>query len=146
MKATEQTIKQVERTIGKIADKFPHVEEPTILTDIHLRANQETGELVAFDDEDKEITRAVIEQWIGNTDESFYSDITTVIKQCINNYHTMLEDIAILKPYSFVLENEDKELINDLYLIDDDIMIFDPELMKELDEDLDQFLDNLMKE
>ena len=84
MKATEQTIKQVERTIGKIADKFPHVEEPTILTDIHLRANQETGELVAFDDEDKEITRAVIEQWIGNTDESFYSDITTVIKQCIN--------------------------------------------------------------
>ena len=81
MKATEQTIEQVERTIGKIADKFPHVEEPTILTDIHLRANQETGELVAFDDEDKEITRAVIEQWIGNTDESFYSDITTVIKQ-----------------------------------------------------------------
>ena len=58
----------------------------------------------------------------------------------------MLEDIAILKPYSFVLENEDKELINDLYLIDDDIMIFDPELMKGLDEDLDQFLDNLMKE
>ena len=54
--------------------------------------------------------------------------------------------IAILKPYSFVLENEDKELINDLYLIDDDIMIFDPELMKGLDEDLDQFLDNLMKE
>lgn len=146
MKATDQTIKQVERTLSKIADKFPHVEEPTTLTDIHLRANQETGELVAFDDDDKEITRAVIEQWIGNTDESFYSDISIVIKRCINNSRDMIEKMAILKPFSFILENEEKELIEDLYLVDDDIMFFEPELMKGLDEDLDAFLDKLLKD
>ena len=61
MKATEQTLQQITRTIGKVADKFPSEAEPVILTDIHLRANQETGELVAFDDDDKEITRSVIE-------------------------------------------------------------------------------------
>lgn len=146
MKATDQTIKQVERTLSKIADKFPHVEEPTTLTDIHLRANQETGELVAFDDDDKEITRAVIEQWIGNTDESFYSDISIVIKRCINNSRDMIEKMAILKPFSFILENEEKELIEDLYLVDDDIMFFEPELMKGLDKDLDAFLDKLLKD
>lgn len=146
MKATDQTIKQVERTLSKIADKFPHVEEPTTLTDIHLRANQETGELVAFDDDDKEITRAVIEQWIGNTDESFYSDISIVIKRCINNSRDMIEEMAILKPFSFILENEEKELIEDLYLVDDDIMFFEPELMKGLDKDLDAFLDKLLKD
>ena len=52
MKASEQTIKQVERAICKVADKFPSNVEATLLTDIHLRANQDTGELVAFDDDD----------------------------------------------------------------------------------------------
>ena len=42
MKANEQTLQQVERAIRKVADKFPPVEEPTVLTDIHLRVNQET--------------------------------------------------------------------------------------------------------
>ena len=52
MKANEQTLQQIERAIRKVADKFPPVEEPTVLTDIHLRVNQETGELLAFDDDD----------------------------------------------------------------------------------------------
>ena len=64
MKANEQTLQQIERAIRKVADKFPPVEEPTVLTDIHLRVNQETGELLAFDDDDNEITRCVVEQWI----------------------------------------------------------------------------------
>ncbi len=69
MTATEQTLQQTERFIGKVADKFPATEEPTVLTDIHFRVNQETGELVAFDDDDKEITRSVIEQWINNHED-----------------------------------------------------------------------------
>ncbi len=62
MKATEQTLQQIERAIRKVAEKFPMNDETGILTDIHLRVTQETGELVAFDDDDKEITRCVIEQ------------------------------------------------------------------------------------
>ena len=47
MKTSEQTIQQIERAIKKVADKFPSSEEATIFTDIHIRVNQETGELVA---------------------------------------------------------------------------------------------------
>lgn len=61
MKATEQTLQQIERAISKVADKFPPSIEATVLTDIHLRVNQESGELVAYDDDDHEITRSVIE-------------------------------------------------------------------------------------
>ena len=109
MKTTDQTFQQVERTISKIIDKFPTNVEPTILTDIHLRANQETGELVAFDDDDKEITRTVIEQWINNQDENFYEKITGVIRKCIDRKKKQIEKLSILKPYSFVLEDEEKE-------------------------------------
>ena len=146
MKVTEQTIQQVERAINKVADKFPANVEATILTDIHLRANPETGELVAFDDDDNEITRTVIEQWIQNQDESFYEDITSVIRKCIDKKKDLVESMSIIKPYSFVLEDDEKESVAELYLIDDDTVIIDPDLMEGLDKDLDDLLEQLLKD
>ena len=69
MKASEQTTQQIERFLKKIAQKFPLNEETSLVTDIHVRVSQESGEMVAFDDDDKEITRCVVEQWIENNDE-----------------------------------------------------------------------------
>ena len=146
MKTSDQTFQQVERTISKVIDKFPTNVEPTILTDIHLRANQETGELVAFDDDDKEITRTVIEQWINNQDENFYEQITGVIRKCIDHKKKQIEKLSILKPYSFVLEDDEKENVAELFVVDDDTVIIDPELMKDLDKDLNDFLEKLLEE
>lgn len=145
MKATEQTLQQIERTINKVADKFPATEEAMMLTDIHLRVNQETGEFVAFDDDDREITRSVIEQWINNIDNDFYEQITSVIRKCIERHKDIVEQMSILKPYSFVLENEEKDSVAELYVVDDDMVIISPELMADLDKDLDAFLENLLK-
>lgn len=146
MKATEQTIQQIERAIRKVADKFPTNEESGILTDIHLRVNQDTGELVAFDDDDKEITRCIIEQWIDNKDDDFYKDVAGVLRSVLSRQKDMIEKIAILKPYSFVLEDEDHEHLSELYLVDDETVIIDHELMEGLDKDLDSFLENLLKD
>lgn len=137
MKATEQTIQQIERAIRKVADKFPTNEESGILTDIHLRVNQDTGELVAFDDDDKEITRCIIEQWIDNKDDDFYKDVAGVLRSVLSRQKDMIEKMAILKPYSFVLEDEDHEHLSELYLVDDETVIIDHELMEGLDKDLD---------
>ena len=51
MKPTEQTLQEAERAIRKIAEKFPPTEEATQLTDIHIRVSQDTGEMLAFDDD-----------------------------------------------------------------------------------------------
>lgn len=145
MKATEQTIQQIERAIRKVADKFPTNEESGILTDIHLRVNQDTGELVAFDDDDKEITRCIIEQWIDNKDDDFYKDVAGVLRSVLSRQKDMIEKMAILKPYSFVLEDEDHEHLSELYLVDDETVIIDHELMEGLDKDLDSFLRTFSK-
>lgn len=57
-----------------------------------------------------------------------------------------MENLPILKPYSFVLIGEDKETINDLYLVDDDTIMLDGDLLKGLDKDLDEFLNHLLKD
>ena len=143
MKANEQTLQEVERAIRKVADKFPPTEEASILTDIHLRVNQETGELLAFDDDDNEINRCVVEQWIDNKDDSFYPDVASTIRLVLNKYQQQIEEMSILKPYSFVLEDEDHENLEELYVVDDDTVIIDEELMKGLDEDLTDFMNKL---
>ncbi len=146
MNTKEQISQQLERLIRKVADKFPATEEATLLTDIHLRANQETGELVAFDDDDNEITRVVVEQWIGNTDHDFYESITTPIRKCIEKQSELVEQMSVLKPYSFVLEDEEREGVSELYVVDGDTVIIDEELMKDLDTDLNDFLAKLLKD
>ena len=146
MKVTEQTQQQIGRAIRKIAEKFPAREDATILTDIHIRVTQETGELMAFDDEDSEITRCIVEQWIDNKDDDFFEQIITIIRRCIEKQKAQVENMGIMKPYSFVLEDDDKESIGELYVVDDDTVIIDSELMANLDQDLDEFFDKLLKE
>lgn len=146
MKPTEQTIQQLDRAIRKVADKFPSTVEATILTDIHLRANQETGELVAFDDDDHEITRLVVEQWIGNTDDTFFQDAATALRHRLEKQKLTVEAMSIMKPYSFVLEDDEREPVAELYVVDDETVIIDPDMMQDLDKDLDAFLENLLRE
>ncbi|MBR1504212.1 MAG: hypothetical protein IJ618_10065 [Prevotella sp.] len=146
MKTSEQALQQIERTLRKTIEKFPSSEEATVITDIHLRVIQETGELTVYNDDDEEITRSVVEQWIDNKDDNFYHEITPVLRKSIEKHKEAIEHMSILKPFSFVLEQEDKEAVEELYLVDDDTVIIDPDLMEGLDEDLDKFLEKLLKD
>ena len=146
MKATEQTLQQLERAIRKIAEKYPSTMDATQLTDIHIRVTQETGELMAFDDDEQEITRCVVEQWIDNKEDNFYEQVTTILRRVIERQKKLVENMSILRPYSFVLENDDSENVAELYVVDDDTVIIDSELMADLDKDLDDFFNKLLKD
>lgn len=146
METTEQTLQMIDRLLRKIAEKFPADKEATTMTDIHLRVTQETGELVAFDDEDNEITRCVIEQWIDNKDDNFYKIVANILHRRLEKNHATIDNMSILKPFAFVLEDDDKENMGELYVSDDETVIISPDLMSDLDQDLDNFLKDLMKE
>ena len=148
MEITEQTILQVERFIKKVAQKFPTVEESeaSLLTDIHIRMSQDSGEMLAFDDDDVEITRCVVEQWIDCKDENFYDEIADCLRGLLRKNAEIIDNLGLLKPYSFVLEDDDKQHLGELYLADDDTIILGGDLMQNLDQDLDGFLDELLKD
>ena len=145
MKATEQTLQQIGRAFKKVSEKFLKDKEASVLTDIHIRVVQDTGEMLFFDDDDKELNRCVIEQWMDNKDDDFYESVTTILRNGIEADKDVLENLSILKPYAFVLEDDDRETVAELYVVDDDTVIIDTELMKDLDKDLDDFFENLLK-
>lgn len=146
MKPTEQTSLQVERFLRKVAQKFPIDLDPPAMTDIHIRVAQDTGDMMAYDDSDEEITRCVIEQWIGNLEEDFYPQVATYLRGKLRKMSKDMDSLGILKPYSFVLEDDEKDPLGELYVADDDTVIIGGDLMEGLDKDLDDFYKDLMKE
>lgn len=143
-KATEQTTQQIERFLKKIAQKFPPCEDFSVVTDIHVRVSQGSGEMLAFDDDDNEVTRCVVEQWINNNDEDFYNGVEQTLISTFSALSPIADSLGILKPYSFVLENDDKDTIAELYIADDDTVIIGKDLMEGLDSDLNLFLEKLL--
>lgn len=146
MTATEQTKQSLERFFNKIAQKLPSCDEPSLMSDIHVRVSQESGDVMAFDDDENEITRCVVEPWIDNKEDDFYDKVTSQLRQQMTAMRQVVEGLGVMKPYSYVLEDDDKDSIAELYVVDDDTIIVGGDLMDELDEDLDHFFNQLMDE
>lgn len=143
MDFSEQTSRQIERALRKASSKFPADAECRPLTDLYIQVKQESGELLVFDDNDTELTRCVVEDWIGNSSETFYEELPAALSALLRSLSDVCDNIAVLRPYSFVLIGEDKETITDLYLVDDDTIVLSGDLMEGLDEDLDGFWEEL---
>ncbi len=146
MTATEQTKQSLERFFNKIAQKLPSCDEPSLMSDIHVRVSQESGDVMAFDDDENEITRCVVEPWIDNKEDDFYDKVTSQLRQQMTAMSQVVEGLGVMKPYSYVLEDDDKDSIAELYVVDDDTIIVGGDLMDGLDEDLDRFFNQLMDE
>ena len=58
----EKIQSQLSRMLNKVSQKFPQAEEPTVMTDIHIRINQETGDVMVYNDDEQEITRIVVDE------------------------------------------------------------------------------------
>lgn len=138
--------RQIERFVKNIAQKFPAHDECSIMSDIHLFVSPDSGELVASDDDDNEITRCVITEWIESTNENFYADVTSILREELGRLGDIVTAMGLLKPYSFVLEGDDHMHISELYLVDDDLNIIGGDLLKGFDEELDAFFNKLMKD
>lgn len=145
MKATQQTLQQIQRAIRKVVEKYPTTADP-VLTDLHMQVRPESGELRIFNDEMEELMRIVVDQWLEPTEEDLYEAASVAIKQSIISLRDEVEHMSILHPFSFVLMGEDDETMSDIYIVDDDQLILDTELLKGLDAELDEFLEELLKD
>ena len=147
MKASQQTIQQIEHALRKVISCFPADANPT-LTDIHIEVCPDSGEIHMYDDDDRELSRCVVEEWISSLlSPEEAEEISPILRQCIGQIRTEVDTMSIIRPYSFVLVDEEHETIQELVVIDDeDTILLDNDLLKGLEEDLDDFLQKLLSE
>lgn len=146
MKSSQQTIQQIEYLLHKVSSRYPQAEEP-VMTDIHILASPESGELQAFNDDDQELAHCVIEEWTQPSGDDFYDKASATIRGVIHRLRPEMQQMSILQPFSFVLVDEEHETILDIELIDtEDTMVLDCNLLEGFEEDLDNFLKDLLAE
>ena len=140
--------KHLIRFINKIVEKFPpkQEDETLLFTDIHVRVSQDSGDVMAYDDAGNEITRVVIEEWINSPldTDAFYSMVHKAFNPVIEDCGTQ---VGIAIPFNYILENESGNYISELYIVDDsETAILGTPFMENLSSELDDFIDNLLKE
>ena len=79
--------------------------------------------------------------------DDFYENMERILSNLLCNMKNLgaFDKLTIMKPFSFVLVDDDKETIAELLLLDDDTLLVNEELLKGLDEELDAFLKDLLE-
>ena len=120
-----------------------------IITDIYLQPKPNSGELVILNDDDDVLESATIEEWTGLGDD-FYLTAERMLREVLNEMQDTgwLNRLCLLKPYSFVLVDDEKETIADLLLVDDQetLLLHNGMLLEGLDDELDAFLKALLED
>ena len=148
MNVSEKTRAAISSSIKEALCGYVTGDENSFVTDIHLQPKQESGELLIFNDDDEELARTIIDEWVDCDTDDFLSEVEPILRSEIValNDQGYFEKLSLLKPYSFVLVDDDKETVSELMLIDDDdTLLLNEELLKGLDEELDAFLKDLLE-
>ena len=133
MNISKQSRLSIVSALKEALSNYKGGEENSVITDIHLQPKSDSGELIIFNDDDKELARTLIDEWIEYESDEFYTGL--------------LKELCLIKPYSFVLVDDDKETVVELLLIDDEeTLLLNDELLKGLDEELNDFLEKLLKD
>ena len=148
MKMSEQSRASIVSALKTALCRYASEGDETVVTDIHLQPNSESGELIIFDDDDQELSRTIINEWVEYESDDFYTVVEPILRAEVEALKESgkLENLCLMKPYSFVLVDEDKETVAELLLVDeDDTLLLNDELLKGLDEELDAFLKDLLE-
>ena len=147
MKLSQQSLSIIESAIQKAVGKYVCNCEQAGVTDIHLQPDQTSGQLNIYNDDDEELANVMVEEWATYDGDDFLENIEPGLRSILCRMKDAgdFDKVTILKPYSFVLVDEDKETVTELLLVDDDTMLVNDELLKGLDKELDDFLKELLE-
>lgn len=149
MKISDKSRAAITDSLKEALRRYVTGTDNAVVTDIHLQPNPDSGELLIFNDDDEELSRVIVDEWVEYESDDFYKEVEPVLRSILAGLKDagMLDKLSLMKPFSFVLVDDEKETVAELLLIDDeDTLLLSDELLKGLDEELDDFLKKLLEE
>ena len=89
-----------------------------------------------------------MKEWVDANPEGFQGGCEMALKKVLNQLSSAgdFASLAVMKPYSFVMVDSEKETLAELLIVDDEeTMFLSDELLKGLDEELNAFLKDLLE-
>lgn len=137
-------------TLSSAIEKLAGNESGNLISDLYIQVDQESGELQIFDDEENLIEKVVIFDWVNNTEDEdlFNKQVVVSLKAVLTSLASkeIFDSPRFIKPLSVSFTDEDFVVIDELLFLDDEMIRLDDPLLKDLDADLDDFLDKLLSD
>lgn len=147
MKLSTNTVADIVKAIEQTAERLAQTADEAVLTDLYIRVNPADGMLTISDDDDRQLAACTVKEWGGfGHDEKLHDEMVKCLRRILEDNRTLVDEIRILRPYSFVLEDNANETTDDIYLVDDNTFLISGELMEGLDDELSDFLRKLMND
>jgi len=148
MKLSLQSTLAIRSALKEATARFAVEDLSSKFTDFHVQAKSDNGELTIYDDDENELSKCIVEEWADAPESEMRHSVENSVKTELAeiNKDGYLENLNIIKPYSFVLVDDNMETIAELLLVDDEKLIVSDELMKGLDDELNDFLKKIMEE
>ena len=147
MRLSESSFQQIKALINDALKEFHRPQEQAVVTDIHIMPIRETGEVPVSDD-DHDLASTRLSDLVEIPEEDFYQVMEKSLRRILRDIDEIdpLENLAIWKPFSFVLVDDEGETVAELMLFDEDNTLLTQGLMQGLDEELDTFLKDLLSD
>ena len=147
MRLSESSFQEIKALINQALSEFRRPSDQAVVTDIHIMPIRETGDVTVSDD-DRDLATARLSDLVEIPEEDFYQVMEKALRRILKDIDAEqpLETLAIWKPFSFVLVDDDRETVAELMLFDEDNTLLSQGLMQGLDEELDSFLKDLLAE
>lgn len=113
------------------------------LTDLHILADAEQGEITIADDDGVRISTISIAPW--QEDATTQAALVSMLRHQLTGTQAQgaFDQVRIARPYSFFLVDSDMETTEELIIIDDDIVTINDQLLPHLEDDLSELLKRL---
>ncbi len=152
MNATYNTVQvKLAELIGEAIEKYKQKEEPGTLTDLYVQLNTANSVVAVYDDQEQLLTEVDFPEFgelAVNDDKSLFKVIENILRDVLNQSEMLakFEELDPLRPFSVLLVDELFDHQAEIYLLEEGNLIIEDSLFKDIDKELDLFLDKLMKE
>jgi len=140
----------IENTFLSAIKKLEADHSANLITDLYIQADPENGELQIYDDGENLIEKVIIFDWIKSEKdkEGFNQQIISILKAVLKVLSTkeVFNSDCFMRPLSVSLTDDDFVVIEELLFLDDEMLRLDDPLLKDLDIELDNFLNELLSD
>ena len=143
MQLEEWSSTLIEEALRKVAESA----QEEVITDFHVTTNSDNSEVCISDDNDEVLAKGTIDGFENKNESEFRKIVGKSFRQILSKMDAQhaFDSLNIFRPFSFVMIDDELDTVDDLYVVDSDTVMVSDELLKGLDDELNDFLNHLLE-
>lgn len=144
----EEELSLVKKLFRDIESSYNNIGFVKQISDIFVKVSLDMGEIVLYSDLYDDIGSVIIDSWKRSNNISLSDTVLRIINCAIRELEVeeFWESNTFCTPLNISLIDDNYNVVDELYYLDDDMVVLPEPLLSGYDEELDQFLKELLSQ